>query len=329
MNRTLVVYQSKYGSTKAAAQKLALILGPAVVITPSEFCDGYKDFDQVVIGSPVYGEQVLCEITKFIESNLKWLKSKKVALFAVSLSPSGGKAFSDLVDLLGDSVVWQATFGGVYDPASVDEKDSLAMQRFAKMTGFKNAYKDCTNEALFVKKALELKHLLKNTLSMPQEKLESYFEEFLLSHNTCTLCTGHDHEVRATPIEYMYLDKALYFFSEGGEKFAHILVNPQVSVAVYDSYAGFQKLGGLQITGTAEIIRRESEEYAKAAAKKGINPEKLKALPAALNMFKVCPESCEFLSSKLGRDGYEVRQTLMFDSICKGYSVAERSQKVD
>ena len=312
MNKTLIVYQSKYGSTKTIAQKLALILGPAVAITPSELNEKLKDSNNVVIGSPIYNEQILNEIREFIQSNLEWLKTKKIALFTVSLSPSSEKSFSDFCKLLGDSVVWQGTFGGIYDPASVDENDFQAMERFSKITGFSNAYKNAAEETLLIEKGLEIKRLLKNTLSMPQDKLKKEVEEFLLSHNTCTLCTGHDNEVRATPIEYMYLDKALYFFTEGGEKCAHILVNPNVSVAVYDSYEGFQKLGGLQITGTAEIICEESEEYIRAASKKGLDAAKLKALPAALNMIRVNLDSCEFLSSKIGRDGYEARQTLTF-----------------
>lgn len=313
MNRTLVVYQSKYGSTKAIAEKLALILGPAVAITPSEYNESFKDFNTVVIGSPIYSEKILNEIKEFIKNNLEWLKTKKIALFTVSLSPSSEKSFSDMLELLGDSVVWQGTFGGIYDPTLLDKNDCQAMEQFSKITGFSNEYKNFANETLLVEKALEIKRLLKNTLTMPHDKLKNYLEKFLLRHNTCTLCTGHNNEVRATPIEYLYFNEALYFFTEGGEKFAHILVNPHVSVAVYDNYAGFQKLGGLQISGTAEIICSGSKEYIKVASVKGLDTAKLKKLPVALNMIKVNLNSCEVLSSEIGRDGYEVRQTLTFE----------------
>ena len=313
MNKTLVVYQTKYGSTKAIAQKLAFILGPAAAIVPSEFNEKYMDFDTVVIGSPIYGEQIAEEIREFIQNNADWLKKKKIALFTVSLSHSSERSFSDMLDLLGDSVVWHGTFGGVYDPEGMDENDFQAMEQFSKVTGFCNAYKNCPDEKSFVEKAVTMKRVLKNTLSMPRDQAKDYVEKFLLSHNTCTLCTGHDCEVRATPIEYMYLDEALYFFTEGGEKFAHLLVNPRVSVALYDNYAGFRKLGGLQMNGTAEIIRSESEEYTKIASKKGLNTAKLQSLPVALHLIKVQIHSCEFLSSEIGRAGYEVRQAFLFE----------------
>jgi len=312
MNRTLVVYQSKYGSTKAIAQKLALILGPAVAITPSDFNAKYQAFNTVVIGSPIYNEELLTEIKVFIQTNLTWLKTKQIALFAVSLSPASEKSFSEMRELLGDNVVWLGTFGGLYDPSAIDEIDSRLMAQFSKITGISNTYKDYTNETLFAKKALEIKRLLKNTLSMPQDELKKLIEDFLLAHNTCTLCTGHDNEVRATPIEYTYYNEALYFLTEGGEKFAHILANPNVSVAVYDSYEGFQKLGGLQITGTAEIICEESDTYLKVITRKGLEPAKLKALPVALNMIRVRLTSCEVLSSKIAKDGYEAKQSFTF-----------------
>lgn len=312
MNRTLIVYASKYGSTSTAVQKLALILGPATAITPADFNEKHRDFNTVVIGSPVYGELILDEIKEFIQTNSSWLKTKKVALFTLSLSPTGVNAFSHLRELLGDCVVWLGGFGGIYDPSLLDESDSQAMEQFSKITGFDNRYVNLTDEAIFADKAIEMKRVLKNTLSMPKDKLVNYLDNFLLVHNTCTLCTGNGYEVRATPIEYSYFDKALYFLSEGGEKFAHILVNPNVSVAVYDDYTGFQNLGGLQISGKAEIVFNESEEYVNVISKKGLDAAKLKNLPSALNMIKVNITSYELLSSEIGRDGYDAKQTLIF-----------------
>lgn len=313
MNRTLIVYQSKYGSVKKIAEKLALVLGPAAVITPSDFTGKYMDFDSVVIGSPVYNEQILDEIREFIQKNAAWLRTKRIALFTVSLSPSSEDLFSDQLELLGDSVVWQGGFGGLYDPKAMDETDRLAMERFALITGFCNTYINSTDEAILAEKAIEMKQVLKNSSGMPQEKCMKYMEKFVMSHNTCTLCTGHNNEVRATPIEYLYEDRALYFFTEGGEKFAHILVNPQVSVAIYNNYEGFQKLGGLQITGTAEIISEECEEYSHIASLKGLTAAQLHSLPVVLHMIKVHLHTCEILSSEISGDGYDARQTLKID----------------
>ena len=96
-------------------------------------------------------------------------------------------------------------------------------------------------------------------------------------------------KVRATPIEYSYIDGYLYFLSEGGEKFSHLLINPYVSVEVNDNYAGFDNINGLQITGNVQIIPFESSEYKRISILKGLNSESLAKLPFQLNMLKVIP----------------------------------------
>ncbi len=76
----------------------------------------------------------------------------------------------------------------------------------------------------------------------------------LAARTTCALCTGHGDEVRATPIEYLLVEDRLYLLSEGGEKFAHLLANPRVSVAVYDPFVSMSSLFGLQLTGRAALV---------------------------------------------------------------------------
>lgn len=67
----------------------------------------------------------------------------------------------------------------------------------------------------------------------------------LKNHNTCALASAHDGSVRATPVEYVYMDKCMYIISEGGEKFLNILFNLNVSVAIYDAYKNMNELAGM------------------------------------------------------------------------------------
>lgn len=310
MKRTLIVYDTKYGSTKLISQNLARVLGPSNFITPLEFCDCFYDFDFVVIGSPVYNEQILPSIRNFVLTNLDWLKSKKIALFAVGMHPSSEKSLVDIQNLLGDCVIWTGKFGGILNPSALDENDNQTMRRFSAYTGYPIAYTDCRNERTFAAESVALRRILYNTCSMPKDKLKKQLEDFLLSHNTCVLCTGHDGDVRATPIEYLYHNESFYFFSEGGEKAAHLLINSNVSIAVNDSYKGFQKLAGLQVTGKAEIVTFGSIEYMDAATAKGLNYENIKKLPVMMNLIKVKPVQYEFLYSELSKEGYAVKQAI-------------------
>ena len=311
MNKTLFVYETKYGSTRDIVQKLALVLGPSAIITPTNFCDKYTEFDSVVIGSPVYNEQFLPEIQQFISSKLEWLRTKKVALFSVGLAPSTDSFFSNILKELGDCVVWTGSFGGILNPEALDEADAKSIKRFAELTGFSIAYKDCRDDKALSDKAIELKRTLKNSLTMPENELRKKINAFLAAHNTCVLSTGSGDRIRATPIEYTYTDGALYFLSEGGEKFANLLVNPYVHIAVFDPYEGFQKLAGLQISGKAEVIPADSNEYARILMVKGLDYKSMK-VPVALNMIKVRLTRFEFLSSELGLEGYDIRQSIGF-----------------
>jgi hypothetical protein len=64
------------------------------------------------------------------------------------------------------------------------------------------------------------------------------------------------------------------------------------------------KLGGMQIMGTAEIIDIGSEEYISVLAQKQLKFEKIVSLPVALNLIKININKIEFLWSgfaELGR----------------------------
>ncbi len=309
MDRTLIVYSTKYGSTRLLAEKLARILGPAVAVTPAEVCPLHREFESVVLGSPVYGENVLPEIEDFVANHCGWLQTKRVALFATGLMPFSA-CLNGIRAALGDCVIWNGTFGGILDPAIVDDADLQALNKFAKATGFGVEYRDCRDDVALADKAIALRRELKNTRGLSKAALQKRIEEFLYAHNTCALCTGHRAQVRATPIEYIYHDDALYFLSEGGEKFAHLLVNPSVSAAVYDPYQGFASVNGLQMTGTLELVDEKDSVFRDVLAYKGLNPEALKRLPVRLHMLCLRITRFEFLSSVLRQDGYEAKQTL-------------------
>lgn len=81
-----------------------------------------------------------------------------------------------------------------------------------------------------------------------------------------------------------------------------------VSLAVYDSYDGFGKLGSAQISGVADIIDPDDEAFAIAAREKGIQDEALLKIKKALHLIKVVPRQIDFLSSELKSQGFDIRQ---------------------
>ena len=165
----------------------------------------------------------------------------------------------------------------------------------------------------FIELALELKKMKdQSDINAPEESLlNKNIDDFIKSHNTCALATGYGGKIRVTPIEYTYMNGFFYMLSEGGEKFANILRNPNVSLCIYNEFKGMNELGGIQITGSAELISIGSDEYISVLKTKGLNINKITSMPISLNMIKITTRKMEFLWSEFSKMGYDVRQILL------------------
>lgn len=145
---------------------------------------------------------------------------------------------------------------------------------------------------------------------MDHDVLLARIEKFILAHNTCALATGCGDFVRCTPIEYNYKDGRFWLLSEGGLKFRGLEVNKKVCLAIYDNYNGFGQLGGMQISGIAELVKPWTGEYIDLLTFKKISVENLKKLPVTMHLIKVMPTSIDFLCSEFKELGFDSRQHL-------------------
>ncbi len=154
----------------------------------------------------------------------------------------------------------------------------------------------------------------KSTSPMYSDELLTEIEKFIASHNTCALATGFGEFVRCTPIEYSYFKSKFWLFSEGGFKFQGLKDNKNVCLAIYNPYTGFDKLGGMQVTGKATLVEPWSEEYLCLLSYKKISVENLKRLTHPLYLICITPTRIDFLWSGFEALGYDVRQHLLFDA---------------
>jgi hypothetical protein len=315
MKRTLVVYATKYGLTEVIARDVARILGPARLCPVAEFAEQDFSPDFVLILTPVYGHRPDGRIVDLVTTHTAWLKAHSIALACVCLAPQAWESYlKPLTDVLSESVVWAGGVGGRIVPERLDAADRETIEGLSRSGHSPLQAMDSFDRAATIETALQIKAIKdRPERQMPPRELKAHVEAFLQEHNTCTLVTGYGTRVRGTPIEYTYHDDALYLLSEGGRKFANLPLNPQVSVAVYDAYEGMSKLGGMQLTGKADLIEPGSEEYAHILALKGLNPDKIRDLPFALNMIKVTLWEAEYLWSGFEPLGYDVRQIYRFD----------------
>lgn len=150
------------------------------------------------------------------------------------------------------------------------------------------------------------------SVHMNQDALLKEIEKFISAHNTCALATGFGEFIRCTPIEYNYYGRTFWILTEGGLKFQGLKDNENVCLAIYNPYTGFDKLAGLQVTGTATLVEPWSKEYMDTLSVKKIPVEGLKKLPYPLHLLRITPIRFDFLWSGFKALGYDVRQHLSF-----------------
>ncbi|WP_425448273.1 flavodoxin domain-containing protein [Dethiothermospora halolimnae] len=314
MKNTLIIYESKYGSTEKIVKSMAPIIGHSRYCKVDEFKEEYKEFQYVIIGSPVYKEQINKKIIEFIKNNLDWLKEKKVVIFCTCLSKEcGSKYLNQLKTLLGNNLVYDEVLYGNLILDRLSKEDYNSIKKFYEK--IKKPIEDVEklNLETIIGFALDIKKIKdKDIVKAPKELIKEQAEKFIKTHNTCTLATGFNKRVRSTPIEYNYKDGHLYFITEGGEKFAHLLQNNNISISIYDQFTAMNNLGGMQILGEATIVEYKSRQYYDVLHLKKVTKEKIDKLPVMLNILKVKINKIEFTYSKFKSMGYDIKQTLDF-----------------
>lgn len=90
---TVVVYKSKYGSTKAYAQWIAEELGCEAVEMKKVKIDNLMKYDKIVYGGGLYAEMIagIALITK----NFDKLADKKIAIFSTGITPLDCREYYD------------------------------------------------------------------------------------------------------------------------------------------------------------------------------------------------------------------------------------------
>ncbi len=310
MDKTLLVYASRHGSARAAAEMMAPILGPAAVIAPREFsAEKYGKFANAVLISSIYNEKILPEMSAFVAEQREWLSGRRTALICASLG--GSDRCCAQFDLAAETdIVYRGALGGVLDPEKLTAEERERLEDFYRKIGGDFKYSDSSNDSDTVAAALAIRRLFEGEADMAPDELKAAAEEFIAAHNTGALAGDGIGGIRATPLEYNYRDGCFYFFSEGGEKFANFLLREDACLAIYDEYTTFSALRGLQVCGRIKLIAPESDEYRLTAQAKGLNYEKMLEMPARMYLLKLTPEKFIFLSSAFAAAGHKAKQTL-------------------
>lgn len=282
MNSTLILHANNSNYTKEILNKISTIISNSKVQEVSEKDNNTDNYSNILIAICVYDENQFNLYESLKEYNIDF-KDKKLVIVCI------GSPKEDVNQYI--STIQEIT-----------NKSDLYYY-FIDISNNKN--ENITKAAINIKKYIE-----KPKKRLPKEELKSYIDNYITENNTLVLATGKEDFIRATPIEYIYYKNKFYMITEGGLKFVGIYENTNVSMGIYKDYKNMNDIQGMQITGTCEIIKIDSEEYKEILNVKGINIENLEKLPVTMNMIKVKPTKYEFIDSKFKKMGYDVKQIL-------------------
>ena len=89
----IVIYKSKYGSTKAYAEEIAKRLDCDVFEIKSVKADDLLKYDTIIFGGGLYAEMIAG--ISLITKNFEKIKDKKIAVFTTGLTPLDCREYYD------------------------------------------------------------------------------------------------------------------------------------------------------------------------------------------------------------------------------------------
>lgn len=131
--KTLVLYATKYGATKAAAEKIAEKMpGEALAVNVSDQIVDANAYDAIILGTPIYVGKPRKEMKLFVEKNMPTLLQKKIGLFMCCLQDENDSVSRQLQIAfpkeLRDHASALAALGGVLDKQRLNKFDGLIMR---------------------------------------------------------------------------------------------------------------------------------------------------------------------------------------------------------
>ena len=134
---TLIAYDTRYGTTATIAQWLCEAIGSECDIANVADVKSL-DYDLIVIGSPIYTDEPLPSVMRFLHDHHGALSQRKVALFFVYdelLTQKSEFYLDELREQAPPGVLAVGIFGGYFDVSVLNEHDRRTMDDFFDRLG--------------------------------------------------------------------------------------------------------------------------------------------------------------------------------------------------
>jgi len=137
--KTLIVYASRHGCAKRAAEKIGETLGEGVEISDIRQNSRYRldQFERVIIGGSIHIGRIQSRIRNFITKNLVQLLEKQVGLFICQMA-EGAEAEQEFTNAYPQQLIEHATatglFGGEFNFEKMSFIEKYMIKKVAKVT---------------------------------------------------------------------------------------------------------------------------------------------------------------------------------------------------
>lgn len=137
--KTLIIYESRFGTVKKAVDFIAVKLpGQPEIMTSKEAAKAdLADFDTVIIGGSIMAGKVQKDLSAFITSRLSELLTKKVGLFLAAGAPDKEVLEKEINDAypqpLREKALYTAHIGYEYDFSKLNFIFKFMIKKIAKV----------------------------------------------------------------------------------------------------------------------------------------------------------------------------------------------------
>lgn len=138
--KTLIIYDSKHGSTEGCARQLAEKLTGETKLHQlgSKAMPDLSDFDQLIIGSPIYMGQASKKVKAFCETNAGLLLEKPLGLYVCGMA-DGEAATEELHKTYSSQLIEHALaaefFGGAFNFDRMNFFERFIIKKVSKSQG--------------------------------------------------------------------------------------------------------------------------------------------------------------------------------------------------
>ena len=279
MAKSLILYDGKMSTTERVATTIGHIVGNVRICEIAEAPSDISMYDGFCFIFNFYGALTAGKTKSFLNTRKEQLIGKRIAFVGLGFSDKGfTKYVVDMEFALGGDLSITGMF--------------IENEKTTTEVGYQIA-----------------KKLREPVRRMDEAELMAEVGRFIEDHHVLVIATGTDDFVRATPLEYIYLNGVFYVITEGGLKYRSILENGNASVTIFDRFDGsFEHIRSLQIFGKAQPVKSQTKEYSEILARKGITADALDKMDVCLFVLRIMPLTIEFLNSDFTAQGYDARQ---------------------